>query len=384
MRARSHCVGYRYEGEHFRAALSTKTVLAMLAAGVTFQYRDPRGNIIPVKTSSPSPEIKRLLEQDVIWWGHTIARDWVLKVRHYTDLPPARPVTFRSLVDGTRSPLKRALKTPGIYLSQRRLAGDLPEGIATLMELIKTSEPSSQEITRVFFQGYAGINYVDLTQAELTRVCEKAEGHGFTSWTWGLHGSQRWDWSVTSGEWFKNNALGFQYHRITFKKPQQWSPSGSPEQSYQHAARSDLEALLAYMDNNAPVYSEDKHPSTTSNYTHTEDGYIIPNVPDFITNTENQENTNMSTMNLNSPVPALFVTAVETKAGFVGQVKLGDKIVWESSPVAADAVLPEDGSFHSVETFVAGLAQEAVKEFYTAAFDEVTVTGLAPKKAAKK
>lgn len=364
MRARSHCVGYRYDGAHYRAALSTKTVLAMLAAGVTFQYRDPRGNIIPVRPTSPGPEIKRLLEQDVIWWGHTIARDWVLRVRHYSDLQPARPAVFRGLVDGCRGSLQRALKTPGIFLSQRRLAGDLPEGIATIMEILRGSDSSDPETTRVFFQGNVGINYVELTQADLNKVCQKAEGQGFTSWTWGLHGTSRWDWSVTSGEWFKTNALGYRHHRITFKKPQQWTPGGSPEGSYQHATESDLEALLAYMDNNAPASAEDNTPSTT--------------------NTENQENTNMSTMNIQSPVPTLFVTAVETKAGFVGQVKLGEKIVWESSPVAADTVLPEDASFHSVETFVMGLAQSAVQEFYTAAFDEVTVTGLAPKKAAKK
>jgi len=356
MRTRNHYVGYRYVDEHFRTSLTTRHILAMLTAGVEFQYRDPRGNVIRVGPSSPSPEIKRLLEQDVIWWGRTIDPDWVRKVQHYTELPPARMSVFQSLVDNTHSALKRALKTPGIYLSQCRLSGSLPEGVATILETLGTSEP--QKTTRVFFQGDGGVDYADLTQEEIDEVSKRAEGRTFISWTWGVHGKPEWTWATPHGEWFRLNALKFDHHRITFKQPGEWKPLGSPQESYQHAIKKDVEALFAYMDDKFP-------PTNTSN-------------------TENQENTNMNAMNIQSPVPALQVTAVETKAGFVGQVVLGDKIVWESSPVARDAELPEDTRFHSVETYVMGLAQAAVQEFYTSAFDEVTVTGLAPKKTAKK
>jgi hypothetical protein len=245
MRTRNHYVGYRSGSKHYRASLNTRTILAMLSAGVTFKYCDENGYIAWTSGESPSPEIKELLEQNLIWWGHTIDRDQVAQNRSYTDLAPGLPRDFEALVNSTRSPLKRALKTPSIYLSQRRMMGDLPEGIATILEMIG--------------------------------------------------------------------------------------------QTTQHDTAS-------------------------------------------INQNENQENTDMSTPSY--PAPQLTTKAVQTKAGWVGQVLHGQNIVWESSPVANDTDFGDTPMTPDVVAL--DLAVAAIAEFYRSAFDDVTVKGFEAKPKGKK
>lgn len=128
-----------------------------------------------------------------------------------------------------------------------------------------------------------------------------------------------------------------------------------------------------------------KRPSAHANgYTTTEDGYVlpIPSTPDFtdlINSTENQENTDMSTNMI--PAASLSTRAVQTKAGWVGQVMLGFEIVWESQPVPDTAEL-EDGQLP--DSAAQTLAVDAIAEFYRSAFDEVTVKGFEAKAKGKK
>jgi len=257
MRTRNHNVGYRYKGNHYRTTMNTRTILAMLAAGTTFQYRGGPEDACWVGANSASHEIRKLLEQDLIWWGNTISRGLVIETLSHTALSVDSDARLMEMYDSTRSALKQAIKTPSTFLTKLSRSGRLPEGITTVLEMLRQI----------------------------------------------------------------SNA--------------------------QHAA---------------------------SSYSTTGDGSDTTNQ-----NTQNQENTTMST---NYPTAGLTISSAETKAGWVGQVKYDLNIVWESQPVPNDTVF--DNDCVTAESFARQLAADAVAEFYRTAFDEVTVTGFTAKAKGKK